>query len=137
MKTGPTLEAFALAVADHLKYKRDGFDLGDWYIREYGEDEFEEARAQGNLKLMADLQSLPNHWPLIVRYSETGELNRIITEFIEWEPDQPEEEEDEQDEDPLDIKDRRTAEILKADREAAAAIQDGWNAPPIDLKEKR
>lgn len=137
VKQGPTLEDFATAVADHLKYKHDGFDLGDWYINTYGEDEFEEARGQGNLKLMADLQSLPNHWPLIVRYSETGELNRIITEFIEWEPDQPEEEDDEQDEDPLDIKDRRTAEILKADREAAAAIQDGWNAPPIDLKEKR
>ena len=108
----PTLEAIAAAVLDHLQTGKVGLDLGDWYIEEFGKQEFNELRLQGKRKLMEDLYSVPAFTAASV---EQGEVDMLLTEFLTWEPDDEDDDDD--------------------DDEAAAtqqpAINTGWTAPAV------
>lgn len=90
----PTVEAFTEAVIDHLTRGKTGYDLGDWYLSEYGEDEFTDIRTEGKGKLIEDLRSQPHSWAKIEGYHEAGTLDAMIKEFVTWEPDSEDDEEE-------------------------------------------
>lgn len=114
----PTDQAIADAVLSHLRAGKDGFELGDWYLETYGEDEFQDIRVQGKPNLMADLRAIPNTWRFISEYVENKKLDQLLMEFFTWTP--PDEEEEPE-------------EPKKAQQKAAPvagdAIQDGWTTP--------
>lgn len=94
----PTIEGFAAAVLTHLKAGQDGYALGDWYLGQFGSEEFTDIRLQGKLRLVEDLKSIPNTWKHIAAFMETGALDTMLTQFLTWEP--PEGDEDDEEEPP-------------------------------------
>ena len=108
----PTLEAIAAAVLQHLKQEKTGYQLGDWYIEEFGEQEFKEVRVQGKPQLLLALKDTAE-WRDIFKFSESGALDEMLTEFFTWEPPDDEDEDDE---------DEATAASLDA-------INVGWTQP--------
>ncbi len=108
----PTLEAIAAAVLQHLQQEKTGYQLGDWYIEEFGEQEFKEIRVQGKPQLLLALKDTAE-WRDIFKFSESGALDEMLTEFFTWEP--PDDDED-------DGEDEAPAANLDA-------INTGWTQP--------
>ena len=109
----PTLEAIAAEVLQHLQKEKTGYQLGDWYIEEFGEQEFKEVRVQGKPQLLLALKDTAE-WRDIFKFSESGALDEILTEFFTWEPPDEEDEDDDEDEAPAANLD---------------AINTGWTQP--------
>lgn len=120
----PVIGDIAQSVLDHLQAGKDGFELGDWYLEKYGEDEFLEARAQGTNQLMLDLQKVPNLWRFLAEFYENKKLQVLLKEFVTW--TQPDDEDDEEEEE-----DTPTAAPSNA-----KPIQDGWTTPgPVEVQQ--
>lgn len=98
VKTAPTIQALADAVLDHLRRRAVGLDLGDWYIEQFGMEEFNELRLQGKPKLVADLQTTPQ-WAEIAHHG-MGELDKLLSEFITWQPEESDDEDEDEDDEP-------------------------------------
>jgi hypothetical protein len=90
----PTIEALAQGILDHLAKAHSGLDLGDWYIDEYGMQEFTDLRLAGKSQLMADLATVPAVWASLLSYQQTGDLDKMLDDFLTWEPAEEEEEEE-------------------------------------------
>lgn len=116
----PTLQQFADAVLEHLQQHKTGFQLGDWYMDTWNPEEFDEARAQGKNQIIADLQTVPNTWRFLAVFAESGELNKLIHEFVTWQPGDEEPDDDDEDDD-----DARTD--LEAENDA---VRTGWEVKP-------
>ena len=112
----PTDQQIADAILDHLRRGVDGYDLGDWYLENFGEREFTEIRLQGRPKLYADLQRLPNTWRFLLEFTEHGELDQLLEEFFTWEP-------------PTEDEPENPEPDTKPAPQTATAIKDGWNTP--------
>jgi len=105
----PTVEGFSDKVLELLKEGADGYQLGDWYVDEFGIDEMNDVREQGKPQILKDLRSCPNPWRFIAVYEESGALDKFLREFVTWEPpteDDPEEEP--RDEEPGELNDMQS-----------------------------
>jgi hypothetical protein len=111
VKKIPTLELFADQVIHTLKNQESGLDLGDWYLKEFGPEEFRELRLQGKEKIIADLRTTVPQWGQIAPFEAEGELDQVIEDLLTWEePDDDDEEDDDEVTPPL----------------AADAMRSGW-----------
>lgn len=109
----PTIEAFTQAVVDHLSKGFDGYQLGDWYLEQFGDEEFTQIRMEGKSRLVKDLQSNQTAWKQLEPYAQNGTLDKMLGEFITWEASPDDEDEEGEDE----------PEPIAA---TAAPIQNGW-----------
>lgn len=83
----PTVQAFSKAILEHLQKDWSGLDLGDWYLKKYGPQEFEDIRNQGKDEVIGLLKSVPESWTPLEPYQKDGKLEPMIEEFLDWEPE--------------------------------------------------
>lgn len=86
----PTVAAFSRAVLEHLQKDWSGLDLGDWYLKKYGPQEFEDIRRQGKEEVIAMLKSEAASWAPLEPFHNRAKLDPLIEEFLDWEPEAPE-----------------------------------------------
>lgn len=103
VKPRPTYEAVAEAAHEFLAKRKDGFELGDWFNETYGIEQFVEFRVQGKENLLTGLKATPS-WGMISEFNETGELNKVLNEFLTWEPGDDDDDDEEEQEIGDDIK---------------------------------
>jgi len=96
----PTIEAIARAVVEHIEHGDTGFDLGDWYLEEFGEDEFRDARLQGKAQLRQDILTVHQTAAFFNEAAYLAALDKMITEFLTWQPPEDEDEDESDDEPP-------------------------------------
>lgn len=93
----PTTEAVAAAVLKHVQSGWTGHELGDWFLKQYGSDEFDEFRRQGTANIIATLQGSPL-WRDLSGYAASGALEELIGDLITYVPPDDEEEDEDDDE---------------------------------------
>lgn len=83
----PRIEVIAAKVLDLLESKDEqpGYLLGDWYIEEFGMDEFNEVRVQGKNRILDDIGKVQATASELAKYFANNELDALITEFLTWE----------------------------------------------------
>ena len=90
----PLMDVIAKEAVNHIEQDKTGEEFGDWYLEQYGEKEFAEAREQGKTRLLADLRAVPATSSFFSMYPK--QLEKLVSEFIRWQP-APEDEDDDED----------------------------------------
>jgi len=91
----PTDVDFAQEVLAALENSETGAMLAEWYAEEYGKSELADVQQQGKERLIADIRHVPGIQSALSSYDTTGALERLITEFLAYTPDDDEGNEDE------------------------------------------
>jgi hypothetical protein len=90
-----TEQDFAKEVLGALEDNESAESLAAWVVSEYSAETFEEMKKVGKEKLLADIRSAQGIQSALSTYDVSGALDKLITEFLAWTPDEDEDDEPE------------------------------------------
>lgn len=95
VKKEPTFQDFANELLATVGRAGTGYQLGDWFIEHFGEQQFKSIRVQGKERMVAELAKAPNFQQQATGYQQSGALDEVIDDFFLWEPPDADAEEEE------------------------------------------